>query len=57
MEHELRSVEIEINRLQEKKVKLLNRKEDLKNKQSDEATKKLASFDWETNGIKKLPQF
>ncbi|EFX86121.1 RecQ1-like protein [Daphnia pulex] len=56
---ELRIVEEDIDKLQERKTTLLKRKQALKEKANEEATKKLASQDWESNDFpwtKKLYQ-
>lgn len=49
LDKEIKAVEVDIQRLSEKKANLLQRKQTLKNKLSDEATKILASQDWETS--------
>lgn len=50
IDSELNDIEGEIQKLNEKKRKLLKRKETLKQQANEEATKKLASQDWETSG-------
>lgn len=50
IDSELNVIEGEIQKLNEKKRKLLKRKETLKQQANEEATKKLASQDWETSG-------
>ncbi|XP_032789019.1 ATP-dependent DNA helicase Q1 [Daphnia magna] len=49
IDSELNDIEGEIQKLNEKKRKLLKRKETLKQQANEEATKKLASQDWETS--------
>lgn len=51
MENDIKQVDAEIEKLTERKSQLKKKREELKQRQNEEYSKKLASEDWETGGL------